>query len=69
MTELLGLPLSRALALMEEKGLPQPQVVYTASPKSVREAGTPRVVAVKDGCLTVARFLDGMPETNDQAQA
>ena len=68
MTELLGLPLERALQLIEAKGLPRPQVVYTASPKSAREAGTLRVVAASDGCLTAARFLDGMPE-DEQAQA
>ena len=69
MTELLGLPLHRALAHMEEKGLPTPRVLYTASPKSQREAGTLRVVAAQNGNLTVARFLDAMPEANDQAQA
>ncbi|MBQ8537085.1 MAG: hypothetical protein IJ461_06770 [Clostridia bacterium] len=67
MTELLGLPLDRALQILDQRGLPRPQVVITASPKSAREAGTLRVVAVNSGCLTAARFLDGMPE-EQQAQ-
>ena len=67
MTEILGLPLDRALQILAAKGLPSPQVVVTASPKSAREAGTLRVVAVSGGCVTVSRFLDGMPE-EQQAQ-
>ena len=64
---LLGLPLEHALALMAQKGLPEPQIVLTSPVKGIREEGTLRVVAVNadQSVLTVARFLDGMPEIAD----
>jgi len=64
---LLGLPLKHALALMAKENLPEPQIVLASPVKGIREEGTLRVVAVNAdlSVLTVARFMDGMPEIAD----
>ena len=65
MTELLGLPLERALADLRARGV-EPAIEWTQNPRRAPE-GTPRVVRVSaDGRrLTCARFPDSVrPEDN-----
>jgi hypothetical protein len=65
--DVLGLPLSQAVAALKECGVFDPQfeplIEWTCAPKGAREEGTARVVAVREEgrVLVAARFLDGMP--------
>jgi hypothetical protein len=58
MTDVTGLPLSQAMAI-GEKGA---RIEETKSPRHPREEGTLRVVRVRDGVWTVARFPDHVKE-------
>ena len=59
--ELLGLPLEEALRRWEAEGLPAPAVTQTQDPRGARPEGTLRLVRVREGNWTVARFADGDP--------
>ncbi len=61
--DVLGLPLSQALAALSECGIFEPHIEWTCAPKGSREEGTARVVAIREEgrVLVAARFLDGMP--------
>ncbi len=65
MTELLGLPLERALAVLRARGV-EPTVEWTQNPRRPVE-GTPRVVRVLEGGrrLTCACFPDGTRSEDD----
>ncbi len=64
-TELLGLPLEEALRRWAEAGRETPCVVCTADPRGQRQTGTLRVIRVRDGEWTVARFFDADPVPTD----
>ena len=59
--ELLGLPLEEALRRWEAEGRPAPAVTHTQDPRGARPEGTLRLVRVREGNWTVARFADGDP--------
>ena len=59
--ELLGLPLEEALRRWEAEGRPAPAVTQTQDPRGARPEGTLRLVRVREGSWTVARFADGDP--------
>ena len=59
---LLGLSLETAQAKARENGL-ELRVETSRSPRCAEDRGTPRVVRVKDGVLTVCYFPVGAPET------
>ena len=59
--ELLGLPLEEALRRWEAAGRPAPAVTQTQDPRGARPEGTLRLVRVREGGWTVARFADGDP--------
>lgn len=58
--KLLGLPLDRALQLLEEAG-EHWQVEQSRPTRTPEREGTLRVVRVQDGVLTVCAFPDGTP--------
>ena len=60
--ELLGLPLAEALERWRAAGQPDLELVWTADPRGGRQEGTPRLVRVRPGEWTVARFLDAVPQ-------
>ena len=62
---LLGLPLDEALRRAQACGV-EPKVVMAAAPRrnggtESHEGGTPRVIRVHEGTLTVSAFQDGDP--------
>ena len=65
--ELLGMPLDAALALCREAGV-EPVIRRTDDPRGARETGTPRVVRVRGGELTVSLFHDGDPTADDDRE-
>ena len=61
MEEYLGWPLEKALLDMAARGIPRPALAETAAPRGGCE-GTLRIVAVREGTLITARFLDASPQ-------
>ncbi len=62
---MLGLPLDEALRLWRESGGEEPGVAWTCDPRSGRTEGTARVVRVRPGEWTAARFLDAEPRDRE----
>lgn len=57
---LLGLPLSTVLERLGPDA-ENWKIVATTDPRHEREDGTLRVIRIREGELTVARFFDGVP--------
>ncbi|MDO4484748.1 MAG: hypothetical protein Q4C54_10085 [Clostridia bacterium] len=57
---LLGLPLDRAEQMLEACGVKM-EIITSRAPRTERTGGTPRVVRVQDGAVTVCDFPDGVP--------
>ena len=68
MTELLGLPLSMALALLDKRQM-TPRICYTKAPRTQDRSGTARVIRVQDETLTVAVFPDQSPQNCHETQS
>ena len=57
----LGLPLAQALAFCRTCGR-APQIMYTGERAAEEADLTPRVIAIRENTLVVARFRDGEPK-------
>ena len=69
MDNVLGRPVREALSSLPA-GEEQPQIIETAAPKrdgQIRQEGTLRVVACREGVWIAARFLDGAPRKREEA--
>ena len=69
MDNILGRPVREALSSLPA-GEEQPQIIETAAPKrdgQIRQEGTLRVVACREGVWIAARFLDGAPRKREEA--
>ena len=62
----LGLPLEQALLCCKEMDMDM-QVVYTGERQAQSDL-TPRVVAVRAGCLVVSLFRDGDPRLMERGE-
>ncbi len=60
---IMGLPLEKALAILEKQSIIPAHIETTAPPKHPERQGTKRVVAVRDNgrTLVVASFKDSTP--------
>ena len=68
MTNILGRPLREALSSLPPNETP-PCVKETAPPRrdgQIRQEGTLRVVACREGVWIAARFIDTVPERKDE---